>query len=218
MDPGVDPNTGLIYLRARYYDPTTGQFLSVDPLNALTQQPYSYANDNPINETDPLGLCGGFLDLGCVGDAIVSVSGPVSLAAGGLALIPTPLSPVLGGISAVAAGISSAHEFASGNPVSGVLDVAGAAFGGAGLVSGLNAAASEAASGLARTELGAAGAAAQTDAELAAYGDLAAEYQASRLAANSYGARAASLGFDAFGFGLGSTVNNASAASCTAAG
>jgi RHS repeat-associated protein len=55
-DPGVDPVTGLIYLDNRYYDPTTGQFLSVDPLNAMTQQPYSYTDDDPINGTDPTGL------------------------------------------------------------------------------------------------------------------------------------------------------------------
>ena len=40
----------------RYYDPATGQFLSVDPLVASTQQPYAYASDNPGNESDPTGL------------------------------------------------------------------------------------------------------------------------------------------------------------------
>jgi RHS repeat-associated protein len=54
----TDPETGLQYLRARYYDPTTGQFLTRDPLEQLTRQPYSYAQDNPINGTDPMGLCG----------------------------------------------------------------------------------------------------------------------------------------------------------------
>jgi RHS repeat-associated protein len=42
----------------RYYDSVAGQFLSVDPLVALTQTPYSYAQDNPVNITDPLGLGG----------------------------------------------------------------------------------------------------------------------------------------------------------------
>lgn len=49
-------DTGLIYLRARVYDPATAQFLSVDPLDAITQMPYSYAGDNPINYSDPTGL------------------------------------------------------------------------------------------------------------------------------------------------------------------
>jgi RHS repeat-associated protein len=48
--------TGLIYMRARYYDPQTRQFLTRDPLVALTRQPYLYANGNPVNFTDPSGL------------------------------------------------------------------------------------------------------------------------------------------------------------------
>ncbi len=48
----------------RYYDPSTGQFLTVDPLAAETGQPFSYANDDPVNLRDASGLCGGW---GCVG-------------------------------------------------------------------------------------------------------------------------------------------------------
>ena len=40
----------------RYYDPQTGQFLSVDPLIEQTEQAYIYVNDNPVNGTDPTGL------------------------------------------------------------------------------------------------------------------------------------------------------------------
>jgi hypothetical protein len=40
----------------RYYDPATGQFLSVDPAVSLTQAPYSYAGDDPVNNSDPSGL------------------------------------------------------------------------------------------------------------------------------------------------------------------
>jgi RHS repeat-associated protein len=49
-------DTGLIYMRARVYDPTTAQFLTRDPLEAITGAPYSYAGDNPINDSDPVGL------------------------------------------------------------------------------------------------------------------------------------------------------------------
>ena len=45
-----------MYLRARYYDPATGQFISRDPLTAMTGAPYSYVDGNPLNYTDPLGL------------------------------------------------------------------------------------------------------------------------------------------------------------------
>ncbi len=49
-------DTGLIYLRARTYDPTTAQFLSVDPLKAITGEPYAYATDDPLTWVDPSGL------------------------------------------------------------------------------------------------------------------------------------------------------------------
>ena len=49
-----DP-TGLIYLIDRYYDPATGQFLSVDPLLSDSHQPYGYASQDPVMFTDPSG-------------------------------------------------------------------------------------------------------------------------------------------------------------------
>ena len=40
---------------ARWYDPGTGEFMSVDPDLAETDQPYAYASDDPVNEGDPSG-------------------------------------------------------------------------------------------------------------------------------------------------------------------
>ncbi len=40
----------------RYYDPSTDQFLSVDPDVQSTDQPYVFVNDDPLNATNPLGL------------------------------------------------------------------------------------------------------------------------------------------------------------------
>ena len=54
-----DAESGLTYLRARYYDPTTAQFLSRDPLVATTRSPYAYVAGDPLNGTDPSGLCWG---------------------------------------------------------------------------------------------------------------------------------------------------------------
>jgi RHS repeat-associated protein len=48
-------DTGLIYLRARVYDPQTAQFMSVDPAVADTGEPYGYAGQNPVNADDPSG-------------------------------------------------------------------------------------------------------------------------------------------------------------------
>jgi RHS repeat-associated protein len=47
---------GLVYLIDRYYDPSTDQFISVDPLESETGQPYAYAGDDPVNKEDPSGL------------------------------------------------------------------------------------------------------------------------------------------------------------------
>ena len=54
----TNSDTGLIYLRHRVYDPATAQFLTVDPLEMYTGEPYGYAGDNPLNYGDPRGLAG----------------------------------------------------------------------------------------------------------------------------------------------------------------
>ena len=51
-----DDATGFTYLVARYYDPATAQFVTVDPALAVTGQPYGYADADPVDNTDPLGL------------------------------------------------------------------------------------------------------------------------------------------------------------------
>ncbi len=53
-----DQESGLVYLRARYYHPQSQQFISRDPLEASTGQPYVYAYGNPVNVVDPTGLEG----------------------------------------------------------------------------------------------------------------------------------------------------------------
>ena len=48
--------SGLQYLRARYYDPANGRFLSQDQIPFLQQ--YAYVGNNPVNFVDPSGLTG----------------------------------------------------------------------------------------------------------------------------------------------------------------
>jgi hypothetical protein len=43
-------------MRARVYDPTTAQFLTVDPAEPITRAPYTYGEDNPLNRGDATGL------------------------------------------------------------------------------------------------------------------------------------------------------------------
>src|SRR5262249_36051415 len=56
-----DGATGLVYLRARLYDPATGRFLSMDPFRGDPSDPaslnrYAYVRNNPIGLVDPDGL------------------------------------------------------------------------------------------------------------------------------------------------------------------
>ena len=65
-----DANTGLVFLRARFYDPGVGRFVSKDPwsgsmLRPQTQNGWAYVSNNPINQTDPSGLCEGPTDWEC---------------------------------------------------------------------------------------------------------------------------------------------------------
>lgn len=76
---GTDDNTtGLTHIGAREYDPTTGRFITVDPIiditDPLQMNGYTYSNGNPITNSDPSGLKlfegdndGGFDSGGCGG-------------------------------------------------------------------------------------------------------------------------------------------------------
>jgi RHS repeat-associated protein len=49
--------TGLVYLRHRWYSPRLGQFVSQDPLGYVdSYNPYAYVGMDPINSLDPYGL------------------------------------------------------------------------------------------------------------------------------------------------------------------
>ena len=61
----MDPATGLVYARNRWIDPEVGRFISVDALG-YTDGPslYGFAENNPVNLTDALGLLAGEGELG----------------------------------------------------------------------------------------------------------------------------------------------------------
>lgn len=51
----LDRETGLIYLRARYYDPSIGRFISEDPIKDGSNW-YAFCNNNPVTFIDPSGM------------------------------------------------------------------------------------------------------------------------------------------------------------------
>ncbi len=149
-----DAGSGLYYLRARYYDPTTGQFINRDPAYASTLDPYGYVSNNFLNLTDPTGLCGWSDPFDCVKKAVKFVekhkeaivqtvavaAGVVAVvASGGAALGLAPIAGIeLSTVATVATAVGLGTDVASvgfncvgdgdgscgGSIAAGVLDVA----------------------------------------------------------------------------------------------
>jgi RHS repeat-associated protein len=108
----LDPETGLYYIRMRYYDPAAGRFLSPDPiavtnaeygrLRPLSLNPYLYALDNPQRYRDANGLWTfweGFLTVLMV-VAIVVVTAVTFGAAGVIALgVGAAVGALVGGLT-----------------------------------------------------------------------------------------------------------------------
>ena len=54
--PFAEPATGLVYARARWYDPNSGSFLTPDPRGYEdSSNLYAFAGGDPINKSDPTG-------------------------------------------------------------------------------------------------------------------------------------------------------------------
>jgi len=86
-----DPETGLYYYRARYYDPKAGRFISKDPIGFLGGDVnlFRYVGNDPGNWVDPFGLLN-------FSDAYSRIEGTFKPYLIGGALVVT------GGISAIA--------------------------------------------------------------------------------------------------------------------
>ena len=93
-----DAATGLIYYRARWYDPQQGRFLSEDPAGAEREAPnlYGYVQFNPINRSDPFGLwyvdinvSFGWWGVGITGGFLIGPNGLYRYAGGGI-MTPGP--------------------------------------------------------------------------------------------------------------------------------
>jgi len=52
------PEIGMAYYRARIYNPAMGRFMQTDPIGMNGgMNLYAYTGNNPVNFTDPMGLC-----------------------------------------------------------------------------------------------------------------------------------------------------------------
>lgn len=92
-----DASTGLQYLRARYYDPATGAFISRDPSAARPSwlvSHYGYAGANPVNASDPTGLCS-FTHPFCLAEAVQNNARRVAEVAVAATLPPILSVPVV---------------------------------------------------------------------------------------------------------------------------
>ncbi|WP_037317566.1 RHS repeat-associated core domain-containing protein [Ruegeria halocynthiae] len=96
-----DLETGLIYYRARHYDPATGQFIQRDPIGfaAGDLNLYAYTFNDPYNWTDPSGLA-------ATADYVRNMARNARTATG-------VVGNVAGGIASLAANIRNALAAAS---------------------------------------------------------------------------------------------------------
>jgi len=76
-----DEETGLYYLMARYYNPKHGNFISIDPYpgdldHPISQNGYTYADNNPVMMVDPTGNIAHAIVMG-VARTIISFAAPL---------------------------------------------------------------------------------------------------------------------------------------------
>jgi RHS repeat-associated protein len=135
----LDVESGLYFMRARYYDPASGQFTTRDPFSRATGQPYAYARDNPTNGVDPSGL----VDYLKVWNSIGPWMGPVSVATGilgfvlGLSSIETVVGPAVGvafeGLSLATGAAAAVWDCTHSVDLACAFSVAGSALGAVGI-------------------------------------------------------------------------------------
>jgi len=108
----VEP-TGLMHLGARQYDPTTGRFISDDPVsdtdNPQQLNGYAYAYNSPVTYSDPTGLWGWhsfFKAVATVASVASIIPGPIGMIAAGVSAISYAAAGDWANAGIMAAGIA----------------------------------------------------------------------------------------------------------------
>lgn len=103
----VDPESGLVYLRTRAYDPAAGRFMQRDPMgggqleNPCTQNRQIYVQDNPVNRLDPTGLFTCSISLGTSVSTPASGGGSIGIGFDDLGQVGIFAAPQFGGSTSV---------------------------------------------------------------------------------------------------------------------
>ena len=115
--------TGLVYLRARMYDPVGGRFLGRDPVPGRMTSPsslnrYVYAESNPIDLVDPSGLDTGG---GCITEDFgvgVYHTRTICVVVATNTDVGVTWSSGIGGTSGIKVGIGAGGQVSAGNSIS----------------------------------------------------------------------------------------------------
>jgi RHS repeat-associated protein len=122
-----DAESGLYYMRRRYYSPDLGRFLTPDPLplyqphrllgNPKALHPYAYAGNDPLDNVDYSGLSFWSV-VGAIAGAIVGVAAAAAIA---VAVVATGgLAGVIIGLVMVTTVVSISYVIANSNTGNGV--------------------------------------------------------------------------------------------------
>ena len=91
-----EANTGLIYMRARYYDPSVGRFISEDSAKSGDNW-FTYCGNNPVNEVDRTGNAGERLILAILMEMLGMTIGSLN----NTPAVPAALQPYINAINSI---------------------------------------------------------------------------------------------------------------------
>ena len=131
-----DTETGLYYLKSRYYDPQLARFVNADRIldnrYVNTLNLFAYCGNNPVNNEDPNGQLFGTICGGIIGGIIGGIGGAISAAVKGKSILAGAVTgAATGAVIGAACGFiadtfgTGAIALAAGAAVCGIAAAAG---------------------------------------------------------------------------------------------